>query len=204
MKDVTKKKIVKWFWIFFTVPVVLVIALIGMVWAVADIPSFEELENPDTRLATQVIAEDGEVLTTFHIENRSYVSFEELSPALVNAAIATEDVRFHSHSGIDFQSLGRVIFKTLLGGDSSQGGGSTITQQLAKTLYPREDVSSSIPGMSKLKMVWIKLKEWVTAVKLERSYTKNEIMTMYMNAVFFGSNAYGINTAAQNCFVKVP
>ena len=134
MKDVTKKKIVKWFWIFFTVPVVLVIALIGMVWAVADIPSFEDLENPDTRLATQVIAEDGEVLTTFHIENRSYVSFEELSPALVNAAIATEDVRFHSHSGIDFQSLGRVIFKTLLGGDSSQGGGSTITQQLAKTL----------------------------------------------------------------------
>ena len=95
MKDVTKKKIVKWFWIFFTVPVVLVIALIGIVWAVADIPSFEELENPDTRLATQVIAEDGEVLTTFHIENRSYVSFEELSPALVNAAIATEDVRFH-------------------------------------------------------------------------------------------------------------
>ena len=204
MKDVTKKKIVKWFWIFFTVPVVLVIALIGMVWAVADIPSFEDLENPDTRLATQVIAEDGEVLTTFHIENRSYVSFEELSPALVNAAIATEDVRFHSHSGIDFQSLGRVIFKTLLGGDSSQGGGSTITQQLAKTLYPREDVSSSIPGMSKLKMVWIKLKEWVTAVKLERSYTKNEIMTMYMNAVFFGSNAYGINAAAQTFFGKVP
>ena len=204
MKDVTKKKIVKWFWIFFTVPVVLVIALIGMVWAVADIPSFEELENPDTRLATQVIAEDGEVLTTFHIENRSYVSFEELSPALVNAAIATEDVRFHSHSGIDFQSLGRVIFKTLLGGDSSQGGGSTITQQLAKTLYPREDVSSSIPGMSKLKMVWIKLKEWVTAVKLERSYTKNEIMTMYMTAVFFGSNAYGINAAAQTFFGKVP
>ena len=204
MKDVTKKKIVKWFWIFFTVPVVLVIALIGMVWAVADIPSFADLETPDTRLATQVIAADGEVLTTFHIENRSYVSFEELSPALVNAAIATEDVRFHSHSGIDFQSLGRVIFKTLLGGDSSQGGGSTITQQLAKTLYPREDVSSSIPGMSKLKMVWIKLKEWVTAVKLERSYTKNEIMTMYMNAVFFGSNAYGINAAAQTFFGKVP
>ena len=204
MKDVAKKKIVKWFWILFTVPVVLVIALIATVWAFADIPSFEDLENPDTRLATQVIAEDGEVLTTFHIENRSYVSFEELSPALVDAAIATEDVRVHSHSGIDFQSLGRVIFKTLLGGDSSQGGGSTITQQLAKTLYPREDVSSSIPGLSKLKMVWIKLKEWVTAVKLERSYTKNEIMTMYMNAVFFGSNAYGINAAAQTFFGKVP
>ena len=204
MTDVTKKRIIKWFWILFSIPVVLVVVLIGLVWAFADIPSFEELENPKSKLATQVIAQDGEVLTTFHIENRSYVTYEELAPALVNAAIATEDVRFHSHSGIDFKSLGRVIFKTLLGGDSSQGGGSTITQQLAKTLYPREDVSSSIPGVSKLKMVWIKLKEWVTAVKLERSYTKNEIMTMYMNAVFFGSNAYGINAAAQTFFGKVP
>ena len=204
MTDAKKKKIIKWFWILFSVPVLLVVGLIAIVWAFADIPSFEELENPESKLATQVIAEDGEVLTTFHIENRSYVSFEELSPALVNAAIATEDVRFHSHSGIDFKSLGRVVFKTLLGGDSSQGGGSTITQQLAKTLYPREDVSSSIPGLSKLKMVWIKLKEWVTAVKLERSYTKNEIMTMYMNAVFFGSNAYGINAASQTFFGKVP
>jgi len=204
MTDVTKKRIIKWFWILFSIPVVLVVVLIGLVWAFADIPSFEELENPKSKLATQVIAQDGEVLTTFHIENRSYVTYDELAPALVNAAIATEDVRFHSHSGIDFKSLGRVIFKTLLGGDSSQGGGSTITQQLAKTLYPREDVSSSIPGVSKLKMVWIKLKEWVTAVKLERSYTKNEIMTMYMNAVFFGSNAYGINAAAQTFFGKVP
>jgi len=204
MKEETKKKILKWFWLLFSIPVVLVVSLIGLVWAFADIPSFEELENPDSKLATQVIAEDGEILTTFHIENRSYVSYEELSPNLVNAAVATEDVRFYNHSGIDFKSLGRVIFKTLLGGDSSQGGGSTITQQLAKTLYPRQDVSSRIPGMSKLKMVWIKLKEWVTAVKLERSYTKNEIMNMYMNQVFFGSNAYGIKAAAQTFFGKAP
>ena len=204
MKEETKKKILKWFWLLFSIPVVLVISLIGLVWAFADIPSFEELESPDSKLATQVIAEDGEILTTFHIENRSYVSYEELSPNLVHAAIATEDVRFYNHSGIDFKSLGRVIFKTLLGGDSSQGGGSTITQQLAKTLYPRQDVSSRIPGVSKLKMVWIKLKEWVTAVKLERSYTKNEIMNMYMNQVFFGSNAYGIKAAARTFFGKAP
>ena len=178
--------------------------LIGLVWAFADIPSFEELEDPESKLATQVIAENGEILTTFHIENRSYVSFEELSPNLVHAAVATEDVRFYNHSGIDFRSLARVVFKTLLGGDSSQGGGSTLTQQLAKTLYPREDVSSRIPGVSKLKMVWIKMKEWVTAVKLERSYTKDEIMTMYMNQVFFGSNAYGIKAAAQTFFGKSP
>ena len=204
MTDATRKKIVKWFWILFTAPVLMVAGLIGLVWAFADIPSFEELENPDSKLATQVIAEDGEILTTFHIENRSFVTYDELSENIVNAAVATEDVRFYNHSGIDFKSLGRVMFKTLLGGDSSQGGGSTITQQLAKTLYPREDVSSRIPGVSIIKMVWIKLKEWVTAVKLERSYTKDEIMNMYMNAIFFGSNAYGIKAAAQTFFSKAP
>ena len=205
MTDVTKKKIIKWFWILFSVPVLLVATLIGLVWAFADIPSFEELENPDSNLATQVIADDGStILSTFHIENRSYVTYDELSLNLVHAAVATEDVRFYTHSGIDFRSLARVIFKTLLGGDSSQGGGSTITQQLAKTLYPRADVSSRIPGMSKVKMVWIKLKEWVTAVKLERSYTKDEIITMYLNQVFFGSNAYGIKSAAQTFFAKTP
>ena len=205
MTDATKKKIVKWLWVLFSVPVLLAVTLISLVWALADIPSFEELENPDSNLATQVIADDGStILSTFHIENRSYVTYDELSPNLVHAAVATEDVRYYTHSGIDFQSLGRVIFKTLLGGDSSQGGGSTITQQLAKTLYPRADISSRIPGMSKVKMVWIKLKEWVTAVKLERSYTKDEIITMYLNQVFFGSNAYGIKAAAQTFFAKTP
>ena len=204
MTDVTKKKITKWFWICICVPVVMVIGLLTLVWAFADIPSFEELENPDSKLATQVIAEDGEILTTFHIENRSFVTFDELSPNLVNAAIATEDVRFRNHSGIDFRALARVAFKTVLGGNSGQGGGSTITQQLAKTLYPREDVSSRIPGVSVLKMVWIKLKEWITAVKLERNYTKDEIMNMYMNQVFFGSNAYGIKAASHTFFAKHP
>lgn len=204
MTDKVKKRIIKWFWILFTVPIALVLLLIGLVWAFADIPSFEELENPESKLATQVLAENGEILTTFHIENRSYVGYSELSPHLVHAAVATEDVRFYNHSGIDFKSLGRVMFKTLLGGDSSQGGGSTITQQLAKTLYPRENVESRIPGMSKVKMVWIKLKEWITAVKLERNYTKNEIMDMYMNAIFFGSNAYGIKSASQTFFAKNP
>ena len=178
MKDITKKRIIRWFWIIVTVPVAFVIALLLLVWAFADIPSFEELENPDSKLATQVIAEDGEVLTTFHIENRSYVSYDDLSPYLVEAAIATEDVRFYEHSGIDFVSLGRVLFKTLLMGDSGQGGGSTITQQLAKTLYPREDISSRIPGGRQMKMVWIKLKEWITAVKLERTLSSSGAMPM--------------------------
>ena len=204
MKDNTKKKIIKWFWILITVPALAFVLLLLAVWAFADIPSFEDLENPDSKLATQVLAADGELLTTFHIENRSYVDYSELSPFLVQAAVSTEDARFYKHSGIDFESLARVLFKTLLSRDSSQGGGSTITQQLAKTLYPRVETTSRIPGVRQAKMVWIKLKEWITAVKLERDYTKEEIVTMYLNEVFFGSSAYGVKAAAQTFFAKEP
>ena len=113
MTDITRKKIVKWFWIIISAPVLLLLAMILLVWAFADIPSFEELENPESKLATEIIADDGQILTTFHIENRSFVSYDELSPYLVQAAVATEDRRFYNHSGIDFQSLGRVLVKTL-------------------------------------------------------------------------------------------
>ena len=198
MTDHTKRIISKWFWILLVTPVVLLALLLCAVWAFADIPSIEELENPDSKLATQVIAEEGEILTTYHIENRTFVGYEELPQSLVQAAVATEDKRFYKHSGVDLESLGRVLFRTLLSRDSSQGGGSTITQQLAKTLYPRG------AHKGKLGMVWIKLKEWITAVKLERNYTKEEIMDMYMNAVFFGSNSYGISSAANQFFGKQP
>ena len=198
MTDQNKKKITRWFWILITAPVVAIIGLLCIVWAFADIPSIEELENPDSKLATQVIAEEGEILTTYHIENRTFVSYEELAPSLVQAAVATEDKRFYDHSGVDLESLARVLFKTLLSRDSSQGGGSTITQQLAKTLDPRGE------HVGKLKMVWIKLKEWITAIKLERNYTKEEIVDMYLNAIFFGSNSYGISSAANQFFGKKP
>ena len=198
MTDTTKKKIVKWFWIVLLAPIAALLLLLCLVWAFADIPSIEELENPDSKLATQVIAEEGEILTTYHIENRVFVSYEELAPSLVQAAVATEDKRFYKHSGVDIQSLARVMFKTLLSRDSSQGGGSTITQQLAKTLYPRGE------NVGKLKIIWIKLKEWITAIKLERNYTKEEIVDMYLNAIFFGSNSYGISSAANQFFGKHP
>ena len=204
MTEETRKKIIKWFWILITFPVLLLMFMILLVWVFAGIPSFKELENPDNKLATQIIAEGGEVLTTFHIENRTYVSYEELSPNVVHAAVATEDARFYRHSGIDFKGLGRVLFKTILLRRSNQGGGSTITQQLAKTLYPRMDTGKKIPGIYHFKMVWIKMKEWITAVKLERDYTKDEIMTMYLNSIFFGSNAYGIRSAAETFFGKAP
>ena len=204
MTEATKKKISKWFWILVISPFALLMFLVLLVWMFADIPSFAELENPDNKLATQVIAEDGEILTTFHIENRTYVSYDELSENLVHAAVATEDVRFYRHSGIDFIGLGRVLFKTILLSNSSQGGGSTITQQLAKTLYPRAEMEKKIPGIYHIKMVWTKLKEWITAVKLERDYTKDEIMTMYLNSIFFGSGAYGVRAASETFFGKHP
>lgn len=200
-----RKKIITAFWICFSLPFLAVAGCVMWIWLGADIPSFEELESPESNLATQVIADDGStVLSTFHIENRSYVTYQDLSQNLVNALVATEDVRFYEHSGIDFPSLARVIVKTLLGGDSSQGGGSTVTQQLAKTLYPRQDLSELGFLDKAVKMLGIKLTEWGTAVKLERSYTKEEIITMYFNQVFFGSNAYGIKAAAQTFFAKHP
>lgn len=204
MKKGTRKKIVLWFWMIILIPLLAAGLFVGGVAIFAEIPSFEELENPQTKLATQVLADDGRLLTTFHIENRSYVGYKDLSPNLVRALVATEDLRFYEHSGIDYQSLARVGVKTLLMGDSSQGGGSTITQQLAKSLYPRPDLSSRIPGGRQVKMVVIKLKEWITAVKLERNYTKQEIMAMYLNSIFYGSSAYGIKAAANTFFAKEP
>ncbi|MBO4447460.1 MAG: transglycosylase domain-containing protein [Bacteroidales bacterium] len=204
MSDKTKKKIISWYWLLLCAPFVLVTLMLIIVALCADIPSFEELERPDNKLATQVIAEGGEVLCTFHIENRTYVDYKDLSPNLVHAAVATEDKRFYRHSGVDIRGLGRVFFKTLLRGDMSQGGGSTITQQLAKTLYPRTESRSRVPGWSKVVMVWNKLREWITAVRLERDYTKEEIMAMYLNSIFFGSEAYGVRTAAETFFAKRP
>ena len=145
MTQEKRKNIIKWFWRILAFPFLLLFFMILLVWMFADIPSFEELENHDSKLATQLIAQDGEILTTFHIENRTYVSYDEISPNVIHAAIATEDKRFYKHSGIDFKGLGRVLVKTLLMNRSNQGGGSTITQQLAKSLYPRADTSSKIP-----------------------------------------------------------
>jgi len=198
------KKSVKWLWGIILSGIGIVALTFLLVGIFAEIPSFEELEDPQSNLATLLISEDGKVFNTYHIENRSYAKYSELPSGLVDAAVATEDSRFYDHSGIDFRSLFRVGIKTLLMGDSSQGGGSTITQQLAKSLYPRGNVSSKIPGVGKLRMIGIKFKEWITAVKLERNYTKDEIVTMYLNSVFFGSNAYGINAAARTFFGKEP
>jgi len=161
-------------------------------------PSFEELENPRSNLASEIYSSDGVLLGTFFIDNRSPVRFDEISENMVNALLATEDVRFFHHSGIDTRSISRVIFRTILGGQRRAGGGSTITQQLAKNLFPRKENASLIYT------VFVKLKEWVTAVKLERNYTKEEIIAMYLNTVYFGSHSFGIKMAAKTYFGTTP
>ncbi len=204
MEIKNREKFIKWFRIIVLAPFAFLLVVLLLVGIFADIPSFSELEDPKSNLATEIISEEGEILTTFHIENRSYVTYDELSPNLIAAAIATEDARFMSHSGIDFKSLARVAVKSILLGQARSGGGSTITQQLAKTLFPRDTVKSNIPGARYVVLGVNKFREWITAVKLERNYTKNEILSMYMNAIFFGSNAYGIRAASNTFFAKQP
>lgn len=170
-----------------------------------ELPNLRSLENPKSELASELFSSDNELLGKYFRENRSPVDYEDLSDNLVNALIATEDIRFEDHAGIDPQSMVRVAAGILTG--QSKGGGSTLTQQVAKNLFDtrgdelNDGILSDVPG---LRMLILKTKEWIMAVKLERSYTKREILTMYLNTVDFGSNAYGIKVAAKTFFNKKP
>lgn len=167
-------------------------------------PDFARLENPQSNLASELITEDGELLGKYFIENRSYVDFEELAPHLVEALVTTEDVRYYRHSGIDLRSLMRVAVKSVLLGQD-EGGGSTISQQLAKNLFPR-DTTVNKTKIGRIGHLAInKFKEWNTGVRLERSYTKNEIVAMYLNTVPFGGESIvGIKSASRTFFNTTP
>ena len=162
-------------------------------------PEIEDLQNPINRFATQVYSSDGKVLGTWNLnkENRIVIPYDKMSPHLVEALVATEDERFYEHSGIDFRALGRAIVKRGLMGQTNAGGGSTITQQLAKQLYS-ETASSTVQRFFQKPI------EWVIAVKLERYYTKQEIIALYLNYFDFLHNAVGIKTAANTYFNKEP
>lgn len=192
------KKQIKWFWrIFFIgagmVTIFIILLSLGVF---GSLPSFEELENPQSSLSTQIISSDGELLGRFYRENRTNATFQEIPPHLIDALVSTEDRRYYDHSGIDAKGVMRVIFKTLILQQSESGGGSTITQQLAKNLYGRPTVSS------KFELAITKLKEWVTAAKLERRYTKEEIIVMYLNTIPYIYDASGIKTASKTFFNK--
>lgn len=162
-------------------------------------PPIEDLQNPINRFATQIYSSDGKLIGTWNYnrENRVMVDYTKLSPHLVHALVATEDARFYEHSGIDFYALGRAVIKRGLMGQKSAGGGSTITQQLAKQLYS-EHASTTMERLLQKPI------EWVIAVKLERNYTKDEILTMYLNYFDFLHNAVGIKTASNTYFSKDP
>ncbi len=187
-------KYVKWFWILVSCAVLSGFVAVGLaaVGAFGKLPTFEEIENPKSNLASQIITSDGKTLGKFYLENRTHSEYDELSPHLINALVATEDERYYQHSGIDFEAIARAVVR--FGGE---GGGSTITQQLAKQLFHR-------PPQTLIGRIKQKLKEWVIAARLERQYTKQEIIAMYFNQFDFLYQAVGINSAAKIYFNTTP
>lgn len=188
-------KFIKWFWILFLtglLSVVLIFLAASWDWF-GELPTFERLENPQTNLATEIISSDGETLGKYYLDdNRTPIPFEELPKNLVDALVATEDARYFEHSGVDARGTLRAF--AYLG---SKGGASTISQQLAKQLF----TGTAARGWGRYTQ---KIKEWVIATRLERQYTKEEIIAMYFNIYDFGNNADGIRSAAKIYFTKEP
>lgn len=203
-------KTIRWIWIAAFAPFALVAVMLTLtaLGVFGRMPSFEELENPRSNLATEIFSEDGKVIGSFFVQNRSYVQYDDLFPRdsaqfirlgghdvppVVAALISTEDVRFRSHSGIDIPSLARVAVKTVGMFNLSQGGGSTITQQLAKNLYFTQE-----------KEFTRKIAEMFMAWKLESQFSKDEILELYVNSIYFGSGCYNVGDACREYFGKDP
>lgn len=161
--------------------------------AFGHVPTKEELSQINNAEATDVFAADGSLLGKYFLENRTQIQFEQISPKLIQALIATEDARFYDHAGVDMRSMMRVAFKSVLMGDASSGGGSTLSQQLAKNLFPRKSYwMMSLPIN--------KVREMIVARRLEKVYSKAEILTYYLNTVSFGEDVFGVNAATQRFF----
>lgn len=188
----------RYFWTFLIIGVLVVVLILTSVRVglFGELPSFEDLENPKSNLASEILADDNKVLGTYYLQNRSNVKYSELSPFLIEALLSTEDKRFYDHSGIDYSRTLTSVLYTLTG---NKQGGSTITQQLALNLF------SERRERNPMKRIMQKLQEWITAVRLERNYTKEEIIMMYFNTVDFGyKNTFGIKSAAKTFFSTTP
>lgn len=199
LTDIHIKRYTRNFWmILCSIVILAVLFLVSVrIGIFGKLPSFEELENPKSNLASEILTDDLQILGTYYKHNRSNVKYSELSPYLVHALISTEDKRFYEHSGIDYsRTISSIVYTTLL---NKKQGGSTITQQLALNLFSeRRERNTS-------KRIMQKFQEWITAVRLERSYTKEEIITMYFNTVDFGAyNTFGIKSAARTYFNTTP
>ncbi len=188
------RKYIIWFWgiSLGTFSLVILLFLSASWGGLGALPTFEELENPENNLATEVISSDGKTLGKYATENRTPIKFKDLPQNIIEALVATEDERFYEHSGIDFRGTTRAVLKP------GSGGASTITQQLARMLFTGQK------SRNKIKRVLQKVKEWVVATKLERQYTKHEIITMYLNKYDFLNQAVGIRSAARIYFGKEP
>ena len=188
----TNPKYIFWLWALLLGPFLLIALVLSLVGAelFGSLPEVHELLNPKNNLATIVYSGDLKILGKYYSENRVNVDFKDLDPDIVNALIATEDARFYEHSGVDVKALGRSVFGVFIGG---KGGGSTITQQLAKMMFPREK-------LSKPALIVRKLKEWIIATRLEKYYTKEEILALYLNKFDFLNLAVGIKSASQIYF----
>lgn len=193
MAKADQSKYAKRLWLLGLSPLILIVLLLGTAF-LSGLPKIETLANPKINLATEIVSSDGKVLGSYYKENRSDVRFENLPTHLVNALIATEDARFRQHSGIDFKGLTRAVVKL-----GSSGGASTITQQLAKLQFTEDYENVSI-----FKRVWQKIREMIIAARLERTYTKDEILVLYLNQVDFLYQAVGIKSAARVYFNTVP
>ncbi|HMD14847.1 MAG TPA: transglycosylase domain-containing protein, partial [Bacteroidota bacterium] len=177
---------------------ILALFIIYGIYLISGLPSLEQLENPKPELATKIFSIDGEVLDQFYIKNRTRISFRELPPNLINALVATEDKNFYDHWGVDLPRFFRAMVKNVLTLHLREGA-STITQQLARNLYDLKVANESVFGkMSR------KIREFITAVQIERNYTKEEILEMYFSISYFGRSAYGISSASQIYFGKTP
>lgn len=203
-------KIIRSTWIAFIA--FLILMLLGIVAVrinlfnlFGDLPSYRSMENPEAEndLSSVLLSADGVELGKYFVTNRNQVTFKDLSPNLVNALLSTEDIRFHEHSGIDPKGLLRAVVGKLTG--TFRGGGSTITMQLAENIFKTmTDNHGLLYKVGFVRPYIIKIKEWIISIQLEKFFTKEEIMAMYFNTVFFGSNSYGINTAAMTFFSSTP
>ena len=209
-KNKSLKKLIRTFWSVFLllvgiVPLYIFTVKINLWGLYGALPSLDVLENPKNDLSSELYSADGVLLGKYFRHNRSPVTYEEISPHVINALLATEDYRFETHAGIDLQGLYRALILSVLL-QKNRGGGSTLTQQLAKNLFKtrNEEYQGLLSNIPFIKTFIVKTKEWIVAVQLERAYTKKEIITMYLNTVSFGSNAFGLKVAAKTFFNTTP
>ncbi|MEC7895845.1 MAG: transglycosylase domain-containing protein [Bacteroidota bacterium] len=209
------KKIIKTLWIISALSIIVFVLgiysiKIDLFGLFGGMPSLQDLEKPQSELSSELYSNDTILLGKYFRYNRSPVKYHELSDELITTLLVTEDIRFYNHSGIDFKGLIRAtygVFKNIitLGSSGLEGGGSTITQQLAKNLFKiRNEMKGKLGNIPFVGLIISKIKEWIVAVKLEEFYTKNEILSMYLNTAEYGSNSYGIKVASKTYFNKLP